>query len=337
MGKIASESQSPLSDEDFELISALQIAPRAKWSELGPILGRHPSTLSARWERLRAQNLVWCLGHLGGRPGLNCAALIEVEADPARMEETQRALCALPEVQSVDGATRHADFRLTCLSPDWLTMSREVLPLISATPGVLRIKVSVCTKIYTSAEHFHFDALNKQQERELRKLAPVAHPQRTIVPDALWPCLDVLQRDGRATAKQIAEVTGQHPATVARMLRRALESGMLFVRCELATNFSGEPLLVQWFARVSRDAIDAVADYLMTMRNLRLCVQTTGEANLIFNMQVRDPVDIAQIEHQLMSAFPHIDILETCVGIRSFKRMGWILDAEGRPTGDVVA
>lgn len=337
MGKIANGAREELSDEDFELVSALQIAPRAKWSELGPILGRHPSTLSARWERLTSQKLAWCVGHLGGRPGLHCAALIEVEADPARMDQTRQALCALPQVQSVDGASRHADFRLTCLSADWLEMSREVLPLINAVPGVMRIKVSVCTKIYASAEHFQFDVLDKNQQHALRLLAPRAQPQRTLIPDALRPCLEVLQRDGRATAKEIAQATGQHPATVARMLRRALELGMIVVRCELATDYSGEPLLVQWFTKAPRELADRVAEFLLTMRNLRLLAGTTGEANLIFNMQVRDPVDIAEIELKLLAAFPQVDILETCVGISSYKRMGWILDDEGRATGQVVA
>ena len=40
-----------LPPEDLELVHALQIAPRATWSQLGAALGRHPTTLAARWDQ----------------------------------------------------------------------------------------------------------------------------------------------------------------------------------------------------------------------------------------------------------------------------------------------
>lgn len=319
-----------LAHDDLELVHALQIAPRLSWTELGNVLGRHPTTLSERWKRLHSQRLVWTLGHLGGRPQMNCTALLDIEVEPRLMEDTLLKICQIPEVNSVDSASRHADYRLTCITSNWLNMTRQVLPQLWAIAGVLRIKTSLCTHVYASGDQWRLDVLSRQQEEELRELAPTPQVSTGAIPPALWPCLEVLQTNGRATARDIALSTGQHPATAARLLNASLSTGMIFIRCELASDYSGSPLWVQWFTKVPPGMEDRIAQYLRTFRSLRLCAATTGEANLVFNMQLREPAEIANIERKLTSQFPQLRILETCVGMRSYKRMGWILESDGR-------
>ncbi len=57
---------------------------------------------------------------------------------------------------------------------------------------------------------------------------------------------------------------------------------------------------------------------------------------MTFMMQLRTAADIADVEARLAARVPGVDIIEACVGVHSFKRMGWMLDPEGRPTGEVV-
>lgn len=323
-----------LTHDDLELVHALQIAPRLSWAQLGKVLERHPSTLSERWTRLQSHRLAWTVGHLGGRPQMNCTALLDVEVDPLLMNSALRELCRIPQVNSVDSASRHADFRLTCIAPDWLTMTRQVLPQLWTVAGVWRIKTSLCTHVYASGDQWRLDVLSPRQEEQLRSLAPVPQLATGAIPDALWPCLEVLQANGRATARDIANATGQHPATAARLLNAALSAGMVFIRCEVASDYSGSPLWVQWLTKSPPGMEDRIAQYLKTFRSLRLCAATTGEANLVFNMQLREPSEIASIERKLVAQFPQLQILETCVGTRSYKRMGWLLDPDGRFSGD---
>lgn len=322
--------------EDLQLVNALQIAPRASWAELGAVLGRHPATLSARWNKLREDRMAWVLGHLGGFPEQHCTAFVEVQANPELIDEASAELCAISRVLTVDDASSTADFRLTCLAADWLTMAREVLPQIRNATGVQRIKVSLCTRLFATGNIWRLDVLSPAQQTALKRLShpPVAPP--TIIPDTFWPMLQVLMRDGRATASEIAQATGQHPSTTGRALKTALETGMVSLRCELASHYTGYPLTIQWFARVPAGSEDTVAAFLLEHRTLRLCASTTGAANFTFMMQLRTPADIADIEARLAARVPGVAIVESCVGVRSFKRMGWMLDPEGRPTGEVV-
>lgn len=322
--------------EDLQLVHALQVAPRASWAELGSILGRHPATLSARWNRLREDRMAWILGHLGGHPEQHCTAFVEIVADPALVDEARVDLCAIPEVLTVDDATSSADFRLTCLAADWLTMAREILPRIKSARGVQRTKVSLCTKLYATGNVWRLDALSPAQQAQLQRLNQPPLAQPTIIPATFWPMLRVLMRDGRATASEIAQATGQHPSTTGRALKTALETGMVTLRCELASHYTGYPLTVQWFAKVPAGTAATVAAFLMEHRTLRLCASTTGAANMTFMMQLRTPADIADIEARLAARVPGVDIIEACVGVHAFKRMGWMLDPEGRPTGEVV-
>lgn len=322
--------------EDLQLVHALQIAPRASWAELGVALGRHPATLSARWNRLREDRMAWVLGHLGGHPEQHCTAFIEVQANPELLEQVTAELCAIPQVLTVDDATSTADFRLTCLAADWLSMAREVLPRIRTTKGVQRVKVSLCTRLFATGNVWRLDVLSPAQQAALQRLVHPPTSAPTIIPDTFWPMLRVLMHDGRATASEIAQATGQHPSTTGRALKTALETGMVTLRCELASQYTGYPLTVQWFARIPAGSQEAAAAFLMEHRTLRLCASTTGAANFTFMMQLRTPADIATLEAKFAERIPGVVIVESCVGIRSFKRMGWMLDSQGRPTGDVV-
>ncbi|MFE5097537.1 AsnC family protein [Streptomyces sp. NPDC056638] len=44
---------------DLALVNALQLRPRASWTELAPPLGVTAGTLARRWERLTGEGLAW--------------------------------------------------------------------------------------------------------------------------------------------------------------------------------------------------------------------------------------------------------------------------------------
>jgi AsnC-type helix-turn-helix domain len=60
-----------LDDDDRRLIAALQVRPRASWTELGAVLGPSPLTLALRWARLSAAGVAW----LTAAPNLEIATI----------------------------------------------------------------------------------------------------------------------------------------------------------------------------------------------------------------------------------------------------------------------
>lgn len=322
--------------EDLELVHALQIAPRASWTQLGAALGRHPTTLAARWDRLRADGRAWVTAHLGGSGTQGCATFIGVECRPGHRSEVLERLCAVPEIGTVEESARTWDVRLTVLTRTWQQMTAEVLPLVRADPAILRAQVIVATRLYAIGNNWRLDVLGPEQRHRVAALRLEAHRPPGAAPARLEEMTAVLQRDGRATAAQIAEATGTHPTTAARHLRHAVETGLLSLRCELAQEHSGYPVPCQWYVRVPPAQLDAAVRHLRTYRTLRLCASTTGDTNLTFLLWLRTPGEIFDVEAELQAVAPGIQVVDSDVGVRTHKRMGWMLREDSTATGEVV-
>lgn len=322
--------------DDLELLHALQIAPRATWTQLGRALGRHPTTLTARWERLRADGRAWVTAHLGTSGTQGCATFIGLECQPGRRSEVLERLCALPEISTVEESARAWDVRLTVLTRTWQQMTRHVLPLVRTDPAILRTQVTVVTRLYAVASNWRLDILSPQQQRRVAALRPETSGPHGVIPPHLDEITAVLQRDGRATAVEIAAATGTHPTTAARHLRQAIETGLVTLRCELAQEHSGYPVSCQWYLRLPPAQLEAAVRYLRSHRTLRLCASTTGDTNLICLLWLRNPGEILDLEAGLQEVAPGVQVVESDVGVRTHKRMGWLLRDDSTTTGKVV-
>lgn len=322
--------------QDLELVHALQIAPRATWNQLGAALDRHPTTLAARWERLRADGRTWVTAHLGTSGTQGCAAFIGLECRPGRRGEVLERLCAVPEIGTVEESARAWDVRLTVLTRSWQQMTRDVVPLVRADPDILRAQVTVVTRLYATGGNWRVDVLTPEQQRRVTALRPEALRPHGTIPPRFEEMMAVLQRDGRAPAAEIAKATGTHPTTAARHLRQAIETGLVALRCELAQEHSGYPVSCQWYVRVPPAQLEAAVRYLRSYRTLRLCASTTGDTNLTFLLWLRTPGDILDVEAGLQGAAPGVQVVESDVGVRTHKRMGWMLREDSTATGKVV-
>ncbi|HCA87765.1 MAG TPA: Lrp/AsnC family transcriptional regulator, partial [Streptomyces sp.] len=160
--------------------------------------------------------------------------------------------------------------------------------------------------------------------------------QRTEPPAGAWPLVEALAEDGRRTAAELARVTGRNPATVRRQLARLLASQVLTFRCEVAQMQSHWPICCTWLARVPAIEHERTIAALRTLPELRLCVSTTGDTNMMFTVWARSLTEVFRIERLLGNKLPWLNLVESAVTLRMAKRMGWLLDKEGRCTGEVV-
>ena len=63
---------------------------------------------------------------------------------------------------------------------------------------------------------------------------------------------------------------------------------------------------------------------------VRLCVSVTGTHNLVLSVRQRSLADIQRLDAALARRFPDLRVAERRVSLRTAKRMGRILDADGR-------
>lgn len=319
--------------EELNLIHALQIAPRASWVQLGRVLERHPTTLAARWGRLQADGVAWITGHSGLQ---GCVTFISLEYQPGQRAELLHRLCAAPEIDTVEESARAWGLRLTVLTRDWQQLIHQVMPMVRADPAVRRTQLIVATRVYAIGNNWRLDVLPPEQQRRAAALSPAVPQQTGAVPPHLEVMMRVLRHDGRASTAEIATAAGTHRATAGRHLQQAIGAGLLALRCELAQEHSGYPLTCQWYVRVPPAQTEAAVRHLRSYRTLRLCASITGDTNLTFFLWLRTPGDIMDVEAGLQAAAPGVQVVESDVGVRTHKRMGWLLREDSTATGEVI-
>lgn len=240
---------SVITELDLQLLHGVQIAPRVTWADAARILGSTPTTLGARWSRLRREGLAWVTAHRGGEHRRPVLGLVEVDCSPGSRAAVIRALCADRRAVTVEESTRGRDLLVTTLTRDLDGLTEFVLEDLLAVPGVARQRTAVITTLHRHGGDWRLGALDRWQEAAFEAAAKATRPVRgTAPPDDADPLLGVLAGDGRASAADCARATGRNPATVRRQLGRLLASGTLSFRCEVAQVVSGRPVSSTWLA-----------------------------------------------------------------------------------------
>ena len=332
-----------VSEEDLQLINALQIAPRISWSDAAGILGAHATTLAARWDRLKASGAAWSTAHLIGDPKQMCLALVDVDCEMALRDDVTAALAAIPEVVTVEEAASNRDLMLTVITPTLAHYSGRVMPQFRKIPGLAKYQTSLCTRLHSGGYAWRLNVLDKSQMAALQALAgPEASGPATTgnqgapLPPSHLDLIPFLARDGRAAAADIARALGRSPATVQRQLNRVLSSGLLSFRCEMAQKYSGYPVTCQWFANVPPGQHETAAAELRSFRNIRLSASTTGRTNFVILMWLHSLADVLNAEQALQLRIPGIQLVESAVVLNAAKRVGWMLNPDSTATGAVV-
>lgn len=325
-----------MDERDLMLLHGLQIAPRVAWAEAGRILGATATTLAGRWERLRSEGLAWVTAHPSGTFGDTMVSFVEVDCAPGRQAEVTQVLCQDPRAVTVELSARGRDLFLTVMTQDLASLTRFVLDDLLQIPGVQRQRTYLATAVHRQARDWRLNALDGEQRAAFESVGLGRPTGDGRLPADAWPLIAALAGDGRASAADLARATGRNPATVRRQLARLIESSVLSFRCEIAQEPSLWPLHCTWLARVPEPEKERTVAAIATLPELRLCVSTTGETNLLIVIWAHSQTDLLRLERVVGEKLPWVTMVETVFNLRTAKRMGWMIDTKGRATGDFV-
>ena len=171
----AAAAAEPLSEDDLELINALQIAPRVTWQDAGRILGVRPATLASRWERIESQGLAWITCYGVGDPTEMTLAFVDVDCAPGRSADVAEALNAIPEVQTVELPAGHHDCVLTVFTATLTDYASRVAPAILGIPGVERVQTSLGSRLHQAGHSWRIAALGPKKSAAFAELAARGH------------------------------------------------------------------------------------------------------------------------------------------------------------------
>ena len=323
-----------IDEEDLALVHALQVRPRASWTELGEVLGCTPATAARRWERLADTGSAW----VTAVPGPNCSALtayVGLRCAPGTREEVATALAADPAAVTVEITAGSHDLLVEVITADLASFGRYLLDRVERLPGVTGSTVAIATDVVTEASRWRLDALAPGQSAALgRADRPGAVPGRSLT-ELDRRLLTGLGRDGRLAWHQLGQAAGTSAATARRRTERLLGSGEAALRCDVAGPLFERPVTVSLWARVPAPELVAVARHLAAVPSVRFVATTAGRENLLVTLWLRRAEEVHRLEADLAARHPDVRVQDRTIALRTAKRMGRLFDVSGHGVGSV--
>jgi DNA-binding Lrp family transcriptional regulator len=320
-----------LDEDDLALIEALQRAPRAPWTEVAEVVGTNAVTASRRWDRLRATGAAWVTGVPG--PGSHHAqvlAYVDVTCTPSEKTRVAQELAGDAHALSVDITAGGRDLLLTVAAVDLPTLGRYLLERLDRVPGVTGTRARIATRLYTEGSLWRLGVLPSTGPGTS---LPATRP--AVLDEVDRELMSALGVDGRASYAALAEATGTSQPTARRRVERLISSGAVLLRTEVAAPLAGWPVMVVLSADAPAARLDDVAARLGRLRQVRLSATLAGTPSLLVTAWLSSLEEVHRFEQDLVQQIPQVDVVDRLVVLRPVKRMGHLLDAEGRSTGIV--
>ncbi|MFC9997345.1 Lrp/AsnC family transcriptional regulator [Nocardia sp. NPDC127526] len=328
-----------LSEDELALIHALQLRPRASWTELGAALGVDPVTAARRWQRLNGRGAAW----VGTSPGprlleLICTAYLEIACAAGRATTVAAELARHPHLLTLERVAGGHHIWATVGTGDLAAMSRYTLDVLPAIPHITDVRAHLITHLFTEGGDWRIDALAPDQRTQL--VTPSARPpsarDRNRVTDLDRDLLAALAHDGRTSYAALASVLGAGTATVKRRMDELTRLGLLRFRCDFARPLGGWPVAVTFRASVPAADIQRIGHALVALPQTRNCAAVSGPHNLVLQASLHSVADVLRFESRLTAEHPELDIAERLVTLRHEKLLGHVLDPQGRSIAVVV-
>lgn len=327
-----------LSENDLRLINALQIRPRAEWSLVGQALNLNPITASRRWQRLTSSGLAWITAQFGRISPPGCFAYVALNCESGFKEIVADTISQDPQTTSVEITTGHADLLVSVAVVDLASFTAYLLDRVERLPGVVATRTSLITRFYSEGSRWRLRALSDSQVATLsqgRGGTASRSSEATQLSELDRKLFLALGDDGRRSHAELARQLDTSVATVRRRLERLFARGAVGMRCEVAHFLTPWPLQATVNVQVAPGDLATAGRILSSFPETRLCVAVTGEQNLIVAAQLHDLSDLHRIEIEWASKLPASAAVEWSVTLRTVKRMGRILDDQGRSVSAV--
>ncbi|GAB3276564.1 AsnC family transcriptional regulator [Kineosporia babensis] len=336
-----------LDDLDFQLLNALQFAPRASWTALAPVLRTDASTLSRRWLRLTEAGLAWTTCYVlperiqvysaDGRPLRSSFAVIEIRCEAGRREAVIAAIAQKSAVLNIECTSGPRELTINVSAPSPSALDAYVADHISALPGIVSTSTRFVRTIYQEGSEFDLRALTSAQRGSLNGLLPHDLPDRDPAePSKLTQqVLQALQPDVRRSAVEVAAAIGISVPMARRTIAQLTRSNWVRMRADFAHDLVGWNASVQMWMSVPQDSLATVAAALSRHPAVRLCASTVAPDNLVATLWMRELGDLDGIELSLRRRFPDARVTDRWMVTRVAKRMGALFDEAGRRYGYV--
>lgn len=333
---------SPLSvlDElDQQVVQALQVDGRASFRRIGEVLGVSDQTAARRYARLRSAGTVRVLGLVDPlRSGLT-PWFVRVRCTPDAAASVGEAMARRTDtrwVSLLSGGTE-----ISCLTHSAGPGRDDALLLqkLPHTPRVVEVTAHALLHVFFGQDLSPVTRKGPLDAAQIAALVPEDAPDRPAAealvtdPVVLGPgdqqLMDVLARDGRTSAADLATVTGWSQTRVRRRLSELRSSGALYYDLDVGGVLAADMRAALWL-EVEPARLAEVGNALAGHDAVAFAGATTGTANVYAAIQCRDPGAFYRYLTGPVAALPGLRRTETAPIHRTLKGPSPFMDAMRR-------
>ncbi|WP_067347810.1 AsnC family transcriptional regulator [Microbacterium hydrocarbonoxydans] len=315
-----------LGELDLAIVHALQIDARAPWTRVAAAVGADAATVARHWQALRDESTAWLTAWPTPERWSSSTDVAVVLLDPRTTPDVIDRVSALPWVLSADETS--AGCLVLVASSGGLAQLGERVREIAALGARVR-RMDVAAAITAEDSGWRLRVLSRQQQRALRD-PNRPDEARAPRPDIVAELAEALDEDPRMPAASVAKMLGVSEATARRTVDRAVAAGLLRLGCDVAMPAAGYRRGAVLWARAT-DA-EAAAGHAARLPEAHRVGILVGRAPLFVCVRARSLTALPAIEEAWGDG---VEVVDRWTVLRSIKRNGHLLDAEGRSAGRV--
>ncbi|MPY64015.1 Lrp/AsnC family transcriptional regulator [Streptomyces spongiae] len=309
---------------DLQLLHALQVDGRAPFSRIAEVLGVSDQTVARRFRKLRTTAGLRVLGITDETRLGRQSWIVRLRCTPDVAEQLATALARRSDTSYVDLISGGTE--VMCAMKPRSRQERDELLFdrLQRTPRVISVSAHCLLNIFYGGPLGWLNktnALDPAQEEALRPptVEPTSAPVTLDkVDDAL---LDVLRRDGRATAAELQGATGQSESVVKRRLEHLRSTGVLYFDVQHDSEPLGHGIGAMLWLTVAPSALAQVGQVLAGHPEVRFAAATTGQANLVAAVLARDTGSLYTYLSERVGALDGVRSVETHLTLRQVKQL----------------
>lgn len=342
-----------LDTTDGQILHALQIWPRASWTDIGRILNIDPMTASRRWSRMQEAGVAWLSSYpliMSRRPpsdlesGLRISyhsAVIELQVKPNKLRSVLAELSDVPELRIIRSTLGEWNLSLDWTGASADTLEEFILYRLSRIKGIRATRTFAIMQTPIEGSSWRYEALTTEQEVAVRQV------QRDDLfdpapPAGFWHPLDaqiiaLIEEDPRMSYTEMAR---RADSTVTRMKRHAthlMRARDVIIRCDLSRKYSTRPITLRVFASVPPAEIAETIQRLKTFPEIRSCSLLLGKYNLMLNVWLAEMRNAPAFEAHLIEQIPHLRVEERDLVTRLARHSWMTMNEDGLKTGAPAA
>jgi DNA-binding Lrp family transcriptional regulator len=314
-----------LDNLDRLIVAAVQLSPRASWSQIGKLVGTSETTAMRRVQRLRDSNAIIITASPDAQLcGFGQPALLYFSTIPGKESGLAEFLAKRSDVRYVAKTTGRSDVMCELIAPDREYLADVVTHQLPRSGHFESSRTDVVLKRFKTRDQWSRQLLD--DDSQIEKLlsmngdTEISHGTLQELDETDLRILAGLGSDGRRSYADLATELGISETIVGRRVQALTSSKQLTFVAMVNPAMLGFKIEAILRVQVNLGAVDATARAVAAFPEARYVAATSGDSALVVDAVFLDTEALYEFVTNKLGLLPGLRDVEINIVLESVKR-----------------